>query len=376
MFKRGLLVAAVCAVVSLATMMLASSAVGEELSWTKTGSYQWDTGIPDGGNVSNVSSTALPGSAKAGRFGVAFDGLSVVDSFTFEQGAVGNCRWIKTLQVYADGQYLGDITLDNIAPAPGQNRVETIHFADYFDAAVRARYITFVMTEQWFYDSVGTKLEPNDYSNVGPIGLTFTGTQVEVDCNIHLDASVVASVYPGVPSQYPWPGSVGSLVDGILYSSDNSGGFSWGRDTTPEMSVTVEYTSLQSVASVGIALYGGGQYVNCDVPKWVVISGSEEGQSETIYLDQLEPGDAWNLQYNRFNLPASFAEGTMSLTITFPDNDPDNWWSYGSTNAGMQVTGLLEFEAFTTPTPIIPEPATMSLLALGGVALLRRRGQA
>ena len=46
--------------------------------------------------------------------------------------------------------------------------------------------------------------------------------------------------------------------------------------------------------------------------------------------------------------------------------DAENWWI----NSGSHSFGLTEFQAFASP---IPEPMTMSLLALGGLALLRRR---
>jgi len=71
-------------------------------------------------------------------------------------------------------------------------------------------------------------------------------------------------------------------------------------------------------------------------------------------------------------------KNTASLKLTFPEwidldesgwqaKNGDNWWINTSGTSGY--FGLSEFQAFAA----IPEPATMTLLALGGLAMLRRR---
>ena len=73
-------------------------------------------------------------------------------------------------------------------------------------------------------------------------------------------------------------------------------------------------------------------------------------------------------QYARYDLDDSFV-GVKSLSVTVFADGP---WM----DPSGSIFGLTEFQAFSNRLPVIvPEPATMSLLALGGLALLRRRGR-
>ena len=59
------------------------------------------------------------------------------------------------------------------------------------------------------------------------------------------------------------------------------------------------------------------------------------------------------------------------------NGDPNDWWQDQLIGSGTFLQ-LNAFQAFAEKTnydlrKTIPEPATMSLLALGGLALLRRR---
>ena len=81
--------------------------------------------------------------------------------------------------------------------------------------------------------------------------------------------------------------------------------------------------------------------------------------------------NTWMTQYNRYNLSEEFAGGTDFLTITFPASDSGQW---NHLYPSWPIVGLVEFQAFAGQVvPTIPEPATMTLLALGGLAVLRRR---
>ena len=127
------------------------------------------------------------------------------------------------------------------------------------------------------------------------------------------------------------------------------------------------YTTGQSIGSVGLGFAGdAGDRITPDTvtiiatffdperaPVELTIN-IKEGlvDGEKVYTDIS--------QYARYDLDARFVDvETLTLKIVMPSGN------YG-------YLGVTEFQAFRYDWPI-PEPATITLLALGGLAMLRRR---
>ena len=300
-------------------------------------------------------------------FGAEFAGPTTVTSLTIEQPP--GIGVIKTLRVYADGVWVGTLSLPNDVSR------QTYEFADYLKdlsgqplSSVPATWgLVLVGDMSWSWSG-------------GTLGLTyyaFNGTPYvgeSVNPNLHTTGGVVSgfdakNVYRS--GTYPLnPNAGADVTNGILNNSFDPR-TCWMRNDFPEsatagteQSFTVFYNDPQTVASIGLAFMDDGVSTRGS-PNWVTISGSQEGQEVRIDLD------AVLRQYNRYDLtdgdgnPVIF-EDTEWLKITLPPPDSANYV------AADNIVSLLEFQAFQFATSYIPEPATMSLLALGGLAMLRR----
>jgi len=297
--------------------------------------------------------------AAGGFLGAEFYGPTYVDSFIITQTSDTRPR-IQNMDVYFDGQKVGAITLPN-----NSWQTQEVDLGALCTANFNPTWVTLVATS--FY-STG--------ANAGVQSFSFTGTAVKaVDTpvdNVNLNAGKTATA-----SGYIWTWSNTSFVtDGNLIG-DYTQGTVWHKDgedgingQKAERSVTVNYGGeLHNIGRVGIALITGQ---SCDAnrgsPIQVTISGGIYGDggkevelcSETITLSSL-------IQYDRYTLnkPEWELNKVGWLKIEFPmSNDASDWYYLNN------YFGLAEFQAFAKP---IPEPVTMSLLALGGLAMLRRR---
>ena len=169
------------------------------------------------------------------------------------------------------------------------------------------------------------------------------------------------------------------LIDGVLHGSDNNPSYFWHSTVTGRQGFAITYASGGvNVQSVGFALFGneGGNRV---APECVTILGYKPGSTLADYSADVYLNDV-QTYYNRYDLkdsdgaPIVFA-GVSRLEILFPESSSSAWLDKPA-NANWYY-GLTEFQAFSNTVPNafttnVPEPATMSLLALGGLALLRR----
>ena len=254
---------------------------------------------------------------------------------------------------------------------------------------VTATWLTLVLREQYAVSDPWTVIG----------GMSFSGTPNVGPAETNLNAGRSFD-FVGNSGVHGYDGR--TVIDGNLFSSLNNAESlfydNYSQHQNTEQSFTVFYdkddgaggvlADPQRVGSVGIAFLDN--YGNRSIPKWVIISGSEAGQRLLVEID-FDQG-----QYNRYDHGwlvdaageiigdgmlafESVFSSTAFLKLTFPEwtgvGDSANWWLGGS-----EWFGLTEFQAFATSIPrasvalvAVPEPATMTLLALGGLAMLRRR---
>ena len=310
----------------------------------------------------------VAGKPHGGRFGAEFAGPTVVESFSILQDTA---YCIKDLDVYADGQFIGTVTMTNT----GYNVTQTVHFADFNDGngkpmQIEATWVTLVVTSSHATNPGAW------WKNITFYGDPATTTQVNLNKGI---ANSNISVTGPIASGYM--GVLNRVVDGNLTNTSNASGslgdaIAWVANpgNTDDCSLTIRYNSVQeTIGSVGIAL--GGTSEAYYAPKWVTIRG-ETAAGDIVSANITLNADL--ILYNRYDLPEGF-DNIVGLTIAFPlTSDTDQWYtSFDSTFNPETSTfrfALAQFQAFgDTIAPRIPEPATMSLLVLGGLALLRRR---
>jgi hypothetical protein len=178
--------------------------------------------------------------------------------------------------------------------------------------------------------------------------------------DLNLDATVSGT------GMYMGTGSIAFVNDGVLHTRVSY----WVRDDA-EDTLTMTYRSAQeSIGSIGLGVTGDAH--DRDAPMWVYVTATfSNGKTSTQRIDLR--GEM--LSYGRYELPDGPFYDVMSLTLTMPlgaddpDNEyfvKDNWWLFGDKNYGFT-----QFQAFAGPP--IPEPLTLTLLAAGGLAVLRRR---
>jgi len=137
--------------------------------------------------------------------------------------------------------------------------------------------------------------------------------------------------------------------------------------------------NLNNSSSSGWAYTGGARIDNEDVKVTFTFGDVPQKLDAIVFWSFDHYADA------TFTLQYEDASGTMVdlATISMPYNDPKGWvlpvelteslyttkvvMNFGNSGANVNFREVMFFEK------AIPEPATMSLLALGGLALLRRR---
>jgi len=159
------------------------------------------------------------------------------------------------------------------------------------------------------------------------------------------------------PSAY---GDIGNAVDGNMFSTYGSTGGLGGNGF-----VELELDGEQAVG--GLHIYFRVQSGYYAAPSAFTIrawdadaNDGDGGWSDTLLADVT--GWASNASMFSLDFPAGFSTQKIRLDITGPRE---------ATNLPGGSFGLHEIYLYAPVT--VPEPVTMSLLALGGLALLRRR---
>jgi len=317
------------------------------------------TGAAFPGSDSNGLPKLPNGNPGSGLFGAVFAVPTMVDTFVINQSfdISGNRMVIKEVAVFADGEYVETITVP------------------YGEGPQKAVLTKTVSAVQWNFVALSQHTDKGQGDSNGLlVGFSVEGTRGDLSTfandNLHYDYVNGRARVDVISLTTPAHGGSGSgAVNGRLNDDyGGGGGVIWDKNAGAA-SLTVQYKTeeLPYIGSVGIALTAD-HYYDRSAPKWVTISGGVGNQtlcSETVFLDQ------GFTQYGRYELTdAEWAKNQVEwLTITFPDATNTSDWYYLASSWGACLS---EFQAFAHPNPI-PEPATMTLLALGGLAILRRR---
>jgi hypothetical protein len=366
----------------LAVAMGTLGVQADEVLWgTKIGAMDSiNSSISMGGILSPVRE-GLPGT---GQFGMLWDRPVEVTSITITHSIISS-RPLETasypteaLIFVGPNECVGSITL----PAPDANGVQTC----VLDSAIFAKnsYVMLVVTD--------TYNPPNPYKFDHPYVADFDMSATAagpVDRNVNLDPGVTITpsraarfIMGTNPSDYNVlrdSGSATTTVTHSVFSNTDMDRRIWLWPGQEPLTVTAEYETPQDIGSIGLGFAGDLPDLAC--PKFINVYATYEGGmvSEPIRFDLGSDGGITsglnglisNTQYGRYVFQSTL-ENVIALTIEFPDgNDANNWWVNPATADGDgRFFGLTEFQAFA---PQVPEPATLVLLSLGGLAMLRRR---
>jgi len=338
--------------------------------------------FPAAGQVSPLSGTPIVGaytSADAawgflmptgagttpGRgFGMAFDALSDVWSLDIGQGIVGAGyarNYVKQFDVWADGALVGYVPLADLE----RNQTNLPIYSYETNAPMTVKgvtWMTFVCTEIYKAGWDAGGLLQSFSVNGAPVA----GAD-PVRPNLNLGQSYTSSHTSGGGVTY-YDGK--TVTDGILTHLGSAYSPLWNRGGlgSDPVSVTVSYGDERcDVGSVGIAF--AAHEGNRGAPRWVWISSDRHAEyTDGVKIDISDVLTYYNrydlLEYIENEKDMKYFQGISELTITFPKADDAAAWY-----TTQSFFGLTEFQAFA---PVVPEPATMTLLALGGLALLRR----
>ena len=348
----------------------------------------WEVGTTVGilGAFTNIYTNNPTVGASGGGIGMLFDRPTVVTSVSIAWAGSTTDKVVAEFLVYKDGDISSPVG-KLIWTSAAQDKAMIVDVNTGAEIPVTATWLTLMPVKTLGGSTSINRAGFTSISFNGPTASTFTGLG-----NLNLDQRITASCnrYDGTASY----GDTGTVLNNVLYTKGTGAGdglhwdIRYNNETANhhwsggERSVTVFYDGgPEAIGSVGLSFGGNNGGI---IPKWFYVTGSG-GQMLKVDVNPMMA------QYNRYYEGENAAGEIVSfesvfpatdwLKITFPptlEKNPDltgptvdataasnRYWVLGN-SYGFTLT---EFQAFAP----IPEPATMSLLALGGVALLRRR---
>jgi len=127
--------------------------------------------------------------------------------------------------------------------------------------------------------------------------------------------------------------------------------------TTGDSGIIINFTNGIAYDFYKLGLSGGDGYNNADAEFVLHYRNGDEGAWIPVVFEDDVTRQILPKSYGYFDLPEGIIATAIKLTVVNP-------------GTGGQRNDILDVQLFGTP---VPEPATMTLLALGGLAMLRRR---
>jgi len=380
--RRVLTVAAVAAVLLVGSVSAAEWAVGADVSFytdvTNFGGFATPLGSFNATPVNGATSypgvfgfVRKPMAWNAdGGFGAQWAGPVEVSTLTLNLSDALNRAIPKTIWVYTSTT--ADPVVIELPNDRTMTKLDLTQFNGGKSILADNSYLVLAIQDYWPGLTAG---------NLPVISYGFDAKAVgPADVNVNLGATMkggnvlnndVITYNPNMLND----GLIVAVPMNTTWDAYNNGeplkeGVYWSRTNGLEQSATAVYENPVDIGSIGLGiLTSGSAGRNC--PKWVTLEALlEDGRVISQRVD-LNKDLA---QYGRYELDTPLFDVKELKLILPPDDVPagvlstetDNW----KLNGGNANYGLTEFQAFA---PAVPEPATMSLLALGGLVLLRRK---
>lgn len=316
----------------LLTLAIASSSWAVDLPYrTLVGSLNNFNSFGELGFVHGIALDGLPGD---GNFGAAFDNVVTVNSITIDQRDDAGRNRMQNLRIYTSpNSFVTAQLADNQNP-------QTITL---LGAGLTSDY--FLVTVESHYGA------PTLDNNPGLHALTFDGTLGAARTNLN------AGILPTATNQFDPPNFfLDVLTNGQIVSTTGGpidGLFFEHADAT-DRSITVNYGSPQSVASIGVSFEDQIIFSSNfrPVPKFVTITDSNNNSQQVTLAPH-------TLQYGQYALTTPIAN-TTSLKLTLPVG-AENYFVPPVFNAGQDqstLTGVTEFQAFADSIvpPVVAVP--------------------
>ena len=294
--------------------------------------------------------------SRCAQFGVMWDGPVEISSFTLTQAPddirqrphwislyISPTECIGTFEL-ADTQDAQTITFPPVLAKNAYVMVVVENRGDDYPSAL------------WREDNTTS----GNYASWGVMDCTFAATPKWpggiADVNVNLTATISSSRGP----DYSAVSGFGCLADGVIVNTDYLETPFWYWAQSGALELTATYATAQAIGSIGLG-FVGDPYDRA-YPEYVDVYVTYDDNSTSDWIHIPLDGFAFT-QYWRYEFDAPF-ENVQSLTVVLPTGVDGAWQGTDS------FFGLTEFQAFA---PRVPEPATMALLTLGGLAMLRRR---